>query len=177
MNIGKKFEKDFSDSIPEYVLVHRLPDSAQAFGNNSGLRFSNKSPFDFLLWDSRRRVLYALEMKSVSGKTISFERSKEDNGVIHFHQIEGLNRYNKYEGVVCGFVINFRAIETTIFICIDSFNKLIELVNKKSVSYNDIIENKIQYIVIPQTIKRTRYTYDVESLLSNSNFIGKEDKE
>lgn len=177
MNVGKKFEKDFSESIPGYVLVHRLPDSAQAFGSNSELRFSNKSPFDFLLWDSHRRVLYALEMKSVSGKTISFERSKEDNGSIHFHQIEGLNRYNKYEGVICGFVINFRKIETTLFLYIDSFNKLIELVNKKSISYNDIINSQLPYIIIPQTIKRTRYTYDVESLLSKSDFIGKEDKD
>lgn len=176
MNVGKKFEKDFSESIPEYVLVYRLPDSAQAFGDSSRLRFSNKNPFDFMLWDSQRHILYALEMKSVSGKSVSFERDKDDKGVIHFHQIEGLNKYNKYEGIVCGFVINFRSIETTLFLYIDSFNGVVKSINKKSMSYDDIIKSGYPSIVIPQFKKRTRYTYDVEAMLSKCNFIEKEDK-
>lgn len=166
-NVGKKFEQDFSKSIPDYVLLYRLPDSAQSFGGgNSNLRFSNKNPFDFFLWDSQRRILYALEMKTVKGKSISFETDKTENKEIHFHQIQGLNKCNKYEGTVCGFIIEFRQIERTIFLPIDSFNNLVAGINKKSFNYSDVEASGLPYIVIPQTKKRTRYTYDVESLLS-----------
>ena len=76
-NIGKQFEQDFSKSIPEYVMLYRLPDSAQSFGNSTVLRFSRKSPFDFFLWDSKRHILYVLENKTVEGKSISFESSAD----------------------------------------------------------------------------------------------------
>lgn len=176
-NIGKQFEQDFSESIPEYVMLYRLPDSAQSFGNSTVLRFSRKSPFDFFLWDSKRHILYALENKTVEGKSISFEREKSGCAVIHYHQIQGLNQYNKYEGIVCGFVIFFRGIETTVFLPINSFNDIVKNNEKKSVNYNDIVTSGLPYIVIPQTKKRTRYVYDIESLLSKANFIEKEDKE
>ena len=37
-NIGKKFEKDFINSVPTDVKVLRLNDSAGGFGSNSFLR-------------------------------------------------------------------------------------------------------------------------------------------
>lgn len=176
-NVGKQFEQDFSKSIPEYAMLYRLPDSAQSFGGSSTLRFSRKSPFDFFLWDSKRRVLYALENKTVAGKSISFEKENCENGLIHYHQIQGLNSCNKYEGTVCGFIIFFREIETTIFLYIDSFNEIIKNSIKKSLNYDDIAKSGVPYILIPQTKKRTRYVYDIESLLSKAYFIEKEDKE
>ena len=30
-NVGKQFEDNFKKSVPDYVLSHRPPDSAQAF--------------------------------------------------------------------------------------------------------------------------------------------------
>ena len=71
-NIGKVFEEQIKKSVPDYALLYRLPDAAQSFGGSNTLRFSRKNPFDFLLWDSKRHILYALEMKTVSGKSISF---------------------------------------------------------------------------------------------------------
>lgn len=177
MNVGKIFERSFAGSVPKYAKIHRLPDSAQSFGNSSNLRFSQESPFDFILWDSHRRVLFALELKSVKGKSISYEKDKGGKGIIHYHQIEALNEWNKYEGTICGFVIEFRELEATIFLYIDSFNKITKGSSKKSINYEDIVNSGLPYIVIPQTLKRTRYTYDVESLLSKANFIEKEDKE
>ena len=175
-NIGKQFEQDFSKSIPDYAMLYRLPDSAQSFGNSTALRFSRKSPFDFFLWDSKRRLLYALENKTVEGKSISFEREKNDNAVIHYHQIQGLNQYNKFEGVICGFIIFFREIETTVFLPINSFNNIVIDSEKKSLNYSDIVGSGFEYIIIHQTKKRTRYTYDIESLLSKASLIAKEDK-
>lgn len=104
-NTGKRFEADFKKSVPSYALLYRLPDSAQAFGGSSNLRFSSKNPFDYLIWNSKSHILYALELKTVAGKSISFERNKEEHGEIHWHQVEGLNKWNKYDGIVCGFII------------------------------------------------------------------------
>ncbi len=165
-NTGKRFEADFKKSVPSYALLYRLPDSAQAFGGSSNLRFSSKNPFDYLMWDSKKHILYALELKTVAGKAISFERSKEENREIHRHQIEGLNKWNEYDGIICGFIIEFRQIETTVFIDIESFNTLIDKVDKKSFNIDDIVNSGLPYFIIPQKKQRTRYIYDIDSLLS-----------
>lgn len=165
-NIGKQFERNIQSSVPEYALMHRLPDSAQSFGGASKLRFSRKSPFDFILWDSSKHFLYALELKTVAGKSISFERSKEDSGEIHYHQIVGLREWSKYNGIIAGFIIEFRQIEETIFLAINDFDTLIGLIDKKSFNVSDIENFNIPHFVIKQEKMRTNYKYDIESLLN-----------
>lgn len=166
-NIGKQFEAQWKSSIPNYALLYRLPDSAQSFGHSNNLRFSARSPFDFLLWDSTKHILYALELKTVGGKSISFERKKDDKGVIHYYQIEALNKWNKFDGIICGLVIEFRKDEKTIFVDIEQMNKIINTISKKRFSISDLDENKIQYTVIQQRKVRTRYKYDVDGFLNN----------
>lgn len=165
-NIGKILETQWAKSIPDYVLLCRLPDSAQSFGGSNKLRFSRKNPFDYIMWDSKRRLLYAIELKTVKGKSITFERSKDESKEIHFHQIEGLNEWNKYENTTCGFIIEFRQIEKTVFIDIEEFNRLSALIQKKSFSFDDLKKYGIKYWVIAQKKARTRYTYDVDGFLS-----------
>lgn len=164
-SIGKIFETQWKASTPDYALIYRLHDSAQSFGGSNNLRFSSKTPFDYLMWDSIRHRLYALEMKTVSGKSISFERTKKDKGDIHYHQIQGLNKWNKYDGITCGLIIEFREIEKTVFIDISQMNRIMNLIPKKSFSFNDLDEYEIKYIIVAQTKKRTRYTYDVDGFL------------
>lgn len=173
-NEGKRFEEDCKLSVPEYALLYRLPDPPQSFGKSSNLRFSRKNPFDFILWDSKRRTLFALEMKTVKGKSISFERTKEENREIHLHQIDGLNEWNKFDGTTCGFVIEFRKIETTVFIDIETFNKLSETITKKSFNIHDLVDNDLPFTVISQKKVRTRYRYDFDGFLDE---ISEEDYE
>ena len=168
MNQGKKFEQAIRESVPDYALLYRLPDSAQSFGGASSLRFSRKNPFDFFLFDTARHFLYALEMKTVKGKSISFERDKMEHGEIHYHQIKGLEEYDKYENVICGFIIEFRELEKTVFLDIKSFNELINKINKKSFSYSDLESSELPFFVIPQTKKRTKYTYDMDMFLKSN---------
>ena len=163
-NVGKLFEQSFRNSVPSYALYYRLPDPPQSFGGGN-LRFSSKNPFDCLIWDSERHTLFAIEIKTVSGKSISFERSKQEKGEIHFHQIQGLNDWSKYDGIIAGFIIEFRQIEKTVFIRIEDFNKLIEKIPKKSFNFDDLDSNEIDYIFIPQHKKKVNYRYDVEELL------------
>lgn len=164
-NIGKIFEDDFKKSVPNHVLIYRLPDSAQSFGKSEKLRFSSKSPFDFLMWDSKKYKLYALELKTVAGESISFERSKSDTGVIHIHQIKSLNNWNKFDGIICGFIIEFRDLSKTIFINIDDFNLLCQQTEKKSFNYGDLSKYNINYVLIDRKLKRTHYKYDIKSFL------------
>lgn len=166
-NIGKVFETQFKKSTPDYALIYRLPDSAQSFGGSNNLRFSRKNPFDFLLWDSERHILYALELKTVDGKSISFERNKDEKGKIHYHQIVGLNEWNKYDGINCGFIIEFRGIETTVFIDIKDFNNLVSLIDKHSFNIDDLETYEIPYIVILQKKLKTNYRYDIDGFLKS----------
>lgn len=165
-NIGKVFETQFSNSVPPYALLYRLSDSAQSFGGCNNLRFSSKSPFDYILWDSNKRILYALELKTAKGKSISFERTKEDHGEIHWHQIAGLEKWSKYNGITAGLIIEFRELETTVFIAISEFRRLIDVIPKKSFNFKDLEIYDIQYTIIGQTKLRTRYKYDVDSFLA-----------
>jgi len=169
--IGKIFESQLSKSVPDYALLHRLSDPAQSFGGSNNLRFSAKNPFDFLLWDSKRHILYAIEAKTVAGKSISFERNKDDKGVIHTHQITSLNEWDKYDGITCGLLIEFRELEKTIFLNIKDMNKVMTLLPKKSFTLKDLEEHKIPFFTIPQKKKRTRYTYDLDCFLSRNNLI------
>lgn len=167
MNVGKKFERDFQKSVPDYALLYRLPDPAQSFDRNNNLRFSKKNPFDFLMWDSNGRTLFALELKTVAGKSISFEREKGENKDIHLYQIDGLTEWSKYRGIVAGFVISFRSMDKTIFLRIENFNRLVGLIEKKSFTIQDLESSSIDYFVIPQTLLRVRYRYDVDYFINN----------
>lgn len=164
-NTGKILEAQWAKSVPDYVLLCRLPDAAQSFGGSSKLRFSRKNPFDYIMWDSKNKLLYALELKTVKGKSITFERSKDDTGEIHLHQIEGLSEWNKYENTKCGLIIEFRQLEKTIFIDIEEFKRLVEVIPKKSFNYDDLEIYGIRHAVIEQKKARTRFTYDVDGFL------------
>lgn len=167
-NVGKIFEQDFSKCVPNYAGILRIPDSAQSFNRSSFLRFSVKNPFDYLIWNPKTLTLYALELKTVKGKSISFERSKEEHGEIHFHQIEGLRNFARVGKCVCGFVIEFRELETTVFVSIEEFLRLSETITKKSFSYKDLNDYGIEYVIIPQSLAKTHYKYGVESFLRNT---------
>ena len=168
MNIGKIFEAQIQKYVPDYAKMMRLPDAAQSFGGGNNLRFSRKSPFDYLMWDSSRHYLYALELKTVEGKAISFERNKDENGEIHYHQICGLNEWNKFDGTICGFIIEFRKCEKTIFIHIKDFNDLVSKIDKKSFNVNDLETYNIPHVVIPQEKLKTRYKYDIDFFIKHT---------
>lgn len=167
-NAGKQFETAIKSACPDGILIYRLKDPAGAFGGSSSLRFSNRNPFDFLMFDPSKRILYALELKTVSGKSISFERTAEDHGEIHRHQIDGLKEWGAYGGVIAGFIIEFRELETTVFLHIDGFCSMAAQLRKKSFRLEDLDRLGIPYLVIPQEKKRTRYRYDIAAFLEEA---------
>ena len=164
-NVGKIFEQNWKKSIPDNIFYYRPPDSAQSFGTNNNLRFSAKSPCDCFMFDGN--LLYTIELKSVGTKSISFEREKTDNGVIHKHQIDNLQKFSTYKNVVSGFIFDFRLSNRTYFCSIDDFLDMIDKLDKKSFNETDLMK-WCNPITINKRKLRVNYRYDINAFLQEA---------
>lgn len=162
---GKIFEQNWKKSIPEDIWYYRPPDSAQSFGTNTNLRFSAKSPCDCFMYNGE--VFYTLELKSVGTTSISFERTKEDKGVIHKHQIDKLLEFSKYKNIVSGLLLDFRLSNNTYFCMIEEFVNMIDNLDKKSFNEKDLYE-WCNPIVIEKKKMKVNYRYSVEKFLEET---------
>lgn len=162
-NVGKVFEAQWKKSVPEDVMFFRIPDPPQSFQQTA--RFSLKPPFDSFMF--YHGTLFCLELKTTKSKSFSVEMSKEDKGMIHYHQICNLREYAKFDGVVSGLVLNFRIedknAETTYFISIENFDKMMSKLTKKSFNAIDLLQNGA--IKIESTKKRTLFCYGVKEFI------------
>lgn len=165
-NVGKVFEENWKKSIPENVWYYRPPDSAQSFGSNSNLRFSAKSPCDCFMYNGE--VFYTLELKSVGTTSISFERTKEDKGVIHKHQIDKLLEFSTYKNIVSGLLLDFRPSNKTYFCMIEEFVNMTNNLDKKSFNEKDLNE-WCNPIIIEKKKLKVNYRYDVEGFIQNTH--------
>ena len=140
------------------MFYYRPPDSAGSFGSNSNLRFSAKSPCDCFMFNGK--VLYTLELKSVGTTSISFERTKEDKGVIHKHQIDNLLKFSTYGNIISGLILDFRLSDNTYFCMIEEFVNMANNLDKKSFNEKDLFEwcNPIE---IDKKKLRTNYRYNI----------------
>lgn len=162
MNPGKDFERQFIDSVKFGTFVQRLSDPAASFSSPTTLRFSNKNPFDFLLY--RYPHLYALELKSRIGAISFYTESAPDRSVdIKKWQISGLSKAVETPGVIAGFILNFRDKAHTYFLPISALLLFSGSTTKKSINESDVIS--LGAFLIPQTLKRTKYSFDVTSML------------
>lgn len=173
-NVGKVFELAIKESTPDYALLIRLNDQPQSFAKTA--KFSLKNPFDYLCFDTKTRTFYCWELKSTKYKSISFEdinSDKEENKMIHRHQVLGLKKYSAYSNVKSGFFFNFRHFEddkdkyfeTTYYQSIEDFLDMISKINKKSFDEINLIQNKA--IKISGFKKRTRWYWDLDSFLNS----------
>lgn len=171
MNVGKRFEDDFKKSIPDYALCIRLRDEPQAFKKTA--RFSHKQPFDFIVFDGKRGIFCAFELKTTKGTSFSFDNifhekneDKESN-LIHRHQIMGLGKIKKYNNVKSGFLLNYRnekeMTQETFYIDIKDFVNMCSTLEKKSCNKEDII--RFGGILVEGIKKKTRYSWNIDKLL------------
>lgn len=128
---------------------------------DSKLRFSHRSPADFFMFDSRHGIFYILELKSFEG-SCSFERSKEDKGVIHWYQIESLLKSAEYDRVISGLILDFRSTNNTYFLDIREFKNMIDnCITKKSFNEADMFRwcNPVK---IEKRKLKVHYRYNIE---------------
>ena len=164
-NVGKVFEDNWKKSCPNWLFVYRPPDASQSFDMGSKLRFSNKSPCDYFIYNGER--LWTIELKSVAGTSISFEREKEDNGVIHFYQVENLKNFSEYKNVISGFLVDFRGSDNTYFLNIKEWDDLINSIDKKSFNETDLLKFANPVLIDKKKLK-VNYRYNVEKFLIDS---------
>lgn len=164
--IGKQFEDNVKDSCPDWLLVYRPPDAAQAFNMSSKLRFSRHSPADFFFYHGASGFFYAVECKTFQG-SCSFERVKEDTGIIHLYQIESLCNFSKYTNVISGFLLDFRKSGNTYFLYIDEFVDMINSINKKSFTELDMLHYCSPIIIVKKKLK-VNYRYNIEQFLTDA---------
>ena len=167
-SVGKNFEDNWAKSCPQNILIYRPPDAAQGFNikNMNNLRFSLHSPCDFLMFDGRKGMLWALELKTF-GKSCSFERSKDDNGMIHYHQIMSLKHFASYHNVCSGLLLDFRNSDNTYFLNINEWDTLTNTINKKSFNEKDIL-SCTNAILIEKKRLRVNYRYNIDKFCNDT---------
>lgn len=166
-NIGKILEQNWQASCPDYLFVYRPPDAAQSFDMSSKLRFSQHSLCDYIMFDGNRNTLWTLELKSVAGMSISFERNKTDKGVIHYYQIESLKKTSMHKNLCSGFILDFRGSDNTYFLPISQWDKLTNSIDKKSFNEKDLLNYTNSILVYKKKLK-VNYRYDIERFLNET---------
>ena len=156
-NEGKLFEQDFKNSIPSTCWIYRLRDNASSFANGTNTRFTSSNICDYFLLDDNSKTLFLIECKSSKSTSIPLTMVRDN-------QIHGLLEASKH-ALIAGLLINFRnTYNDTFFITINNFMRMIKNLNKKSFNIKDLIE--YDALKIHSTKKRTRYTYDINKMIS-----------
>lgn len=109
---------------------------------------------------------FCLELKTVAGKSISFERTKKDKGVIHYHQIEYLKSCLNFKNIISGLIIDFRGTDNTWFLNIYEWDDLINSITKKSFNESDLLSYSHPVLISKKKLK-VNYRYDVEKFIKN----------
>ena len=107
---------------------------------------------------------FCLELKTVSGKSISFERSKNDIGEIHYHQIEYLKSCLSFENVIPGLIIDFRDADNTWFLHIKEWDGLINSIDKKSFNESDLLSYSHPILISKKKLK-VNYRYNIQRFI------------
>ena len=176
-NMGKRFERNFKESaLQEGLFILRLNDTDTSFNRRDGMRFTPTNPADFIAFLNGE--LYLLELKSTEYKSLSIQRDPEDKNskMIKAHQIADLVKYSLFDGVNCGFVLNFRSKdsmeEETFYLSIENFSRFMSENPKESINRSDVV--LYDGVKLDQKLKRTQYHYQVKELLERLNRIKRE---
>lgn len=138
-NVGKVFEASFKSSCPSDMFIYRIPD----------VKYGNKSICDYLLYT--KPYLYTLELKTTKEKTFPFKNIAE-------HQLVNMVNFGELDGIIAGFVINFRQQEETYFVRGSEIQALVDK-GEKRVSCETLAKIGTR---IPQEKKRVRFKYDFD---------------
>ena len=128
---------------------------------SSNLRFSHRSPCDYMMFDGE--ILYTLELKSFDG-SCSFERTKDEKGIIHWYQVDSLKKFATYKNVCSGFILDFRKTNHTYFLNINEWDNLANSLDKKSFNESDM-KTYCNPLLINKKRLKINYRYDIDKFL------------
>jgi penicillin-binding protein-related factor A (putative recombinase) len=167
-NPGKEFEEQLKQSAKDQgIFFYRIKDVNPLFLKPNAKVSQNN--FDSFIY--KKPNLFPVELKSTGQKSISFEEK-----IIKKHQIQALEDAAQYDGVVAGFIFNFREYENfTVFVHIKDFLEIQYLsqnqisehrfkskLNKSSIGLDICKEVGIE---IRNVKKKVKWRYYINSLL------------
>lgn len=160
-----KFEDDMKTSGNKQIFIHRqrdvfIPSECRQCKDKTGKPkiMLPRNYFDFLIY--KKPDLILCELKSTKQKSVSL-----DEKIIKKHQTTGLQKFEEYEGIICGFIFNFVEYDNqTYFLHINDFVRFIENTTRKSIPLNYCKEHGIE---IENKIKKVNYKYNLEKLFED----------
>lgn len=176
-NQGKNFESIIKSNAPSYLKITRIPDPPQSFVQREDTKFSKKNPYDYEAFDTKHRIQYCLELKTVARKYMSYHTCEKDekekkNANIQWHQIEGLTKASEYDNVTAGFLLNFRldnGEQLLYFMNIKDFNRYRKSSNKCSLNILDVSLNG--GIKINGEKLKVNYRWNLDEFLESQSSI------
>jgi len=166
---GKRFEEDIAKSASNQNLFNFRIRDVDHTSLKKG-RAVPRNKYDFILYN--KPYLFPMELKSTESKSISYS---ESNPKIKEHQIEALTEDSKFDGVVAGFLFNFREPNNKVyFVHIDDFNHYRKAakgevehtyegrMNEQSIPLHIVEQIGVE---VKGVKKQTRYTYMVKKTL------------
>ena len=167
-NYGKNLEMDLKTSAKEQgIFFYRIKDVNPMFLKPKAS--VSKNDYDSFIY--RKPNLFPTEFKSTAQKSISF-----DEKIIKSHQIKALTNAATYEGLIAGFIFNFREYSNqTYFVHIEDFNKIKYIadngitdhtyeskINKSSIGLDTCREVGVE---IKNVKKKVKYRYYIGQML------------
>lgn len=167
---GKEFEEQLKTSANEQgIYFYRIKDVPPLMLKPNAKVSQN----DFDSFVYKKPNLFPIELKSTAKRSIAFQEK-----IIKKHQIEALEDANKYDGVIAGFIFNFRSYDNfTVFVHIKDFLEIKYLseheikehrfkskLNKSSIGLDICKEVGIE---IKNVKKKVKWRYYINSLLDS----------
>lgn len=138
----------------------RIKDSSSSYAHSEGSRFTLDNPYDFLIYYGGK--LFPMELKSTKSSSFSIQIENEQGKNIKAHQIMALSSASKIDGVIPGFVLDFRR-GNTYWLHVDKLKNFLKTNSKKSINENDVV----QYggVLIDKKLLKVNYRYDILNLI------------
>ncbi|NLE06919.1 MAG: hypothetical protein GX638_19235 [Crenarchaeota archaeon] len=157
MKKGGHFEKDFKDSIEDYMFYYRFRDGTANFGGASeNVRFQQTNICDCMVYHKK---LYLFELKSHKGKSIPLT-------CIRDNQVDGLLNASRFDGIEAGLLLNFSDLDETYYMDILKIRSYINTAERKSFPVAWCREEGIK---VKQQKKIKHFRYDIATLLIEIN--------
>lgn len=160
MNKGKVFENNFQNSCKKQnIFCTRLRDNQLSFVSDEK---TPQQPYDYEMYNFP--YLACCELKATHLPSVSFEREKDQKvkKMLHFHQIQGLEKTIPYNGVFGLLVFDFQTSGNTYGLLIEKFMEFFNSTDKQSISEKDVIA--LSPIVIEKKLLRTNYEYNIKGI-------------
>ena len=166
-NKGKAFENAFKNSCKKQEIFYtRLRDNQLSFASNEK---TYQQPYDCEIYNFP--YLACCELKATHLNSISFEREKNQKvkKMLKFHQIEGLEKASRHNGVFGLLIFDFQTSGVTYALTIEKFLEFFHTTDKQSISEKEVVA--LSPIIVNKKLLRTNYDYDIEGIFKELDKI------